>query len=164
MQINSLPILNSESGKEKIKTIGVPTLIASTTAFIASKAPKNASDTVKFSKRLGKATTAGLITAVIMAILTTKKEDLGQLGEKVKMGFNNLKNKIVKPKENAPTEVQNQTNIANQIDTNQVIDKTPAIKQAEESLNATENQANQLINNPNINAVQLPPVKETTQG
>ena len=163
MQINSLPILNSESGKEKIKTIGVPTLLASGTAFIASKAPKNALDTVKFTTRLKKATYAGLITAAIMTILTTQKEEVKQVGEKVKTGFKSLKNKITKPKENIAEVAQNQTSVNNQVNINQTIDKTPMVKQAEESLNIAENQANQLINNPN-NAVQLPINKETTQG
>lgn len=93
MQINSIPVLNSEIGREKVKTIGVPAILTAGATLIATKAPKGVEDTFKLSTRIGKATKAGLITAAVMALLTTKKDEIALLGRKVKEGFSNLRNK-----------------------------------------------------------------------
>lgn len=83
MEISSFTgILNSDKTKEKAKTVAAPALLASGAAFLASKAPQGAADTVKLSTRLSKAGKAGLITAGVMALLTVNKEEISNLKDK----------------------------------------------------------------------------------
>lgn len=95
MQVNFNPAINSflnnEEAKEKAKVVAVPAILSAGSAFIASKAPKDALNPVKITQRLSKGLKAGVITAAVMALLTVNKD-------KIIAGINNLKDKFTSKK------------------------------------------------------------------
>jgi len=114
MQINSLPpVIQNEKFQEKAKTVGAPALLAAGASFIGSKAPKGVENNLKLTKRLSKSAKAGLAAAVVMGLLTLKKEDI----EGVKNKASELINKIKPQKKeqttteavSANTEIQTET-------------------------------------------------------
>lgn len=106
MQINSIQtVFQNEENRTKAKYIGAGTLLSAGSAFLATKASKNAQDTFKMSNRIAKTAAAGVIAAGVMTLLTLKKDDFIAIKDKA-MGLIN-KNKSQEGA-NSQIEAQNQ--------------------------------------------------------
>ena len=67
MQVNSIQtVFQNEENRTKAKYIGAGTLLSAGSAFLATKASKNAQDTFKMSNRIAKTAAAGVIAAGVM--------------------------------------------------------------------------------------------------
>ena len=83
MQVNSIQtVFQNEENRTKAKYIGAGTLLSAGSAFLATKASKNAQDTFKMSNRIAKTAAAGVIAAGVMTLLTLKKDDFVAIKDK----------------------------------------------------------------------------------
>ena len=109
MQVNSIQtVFQNEENRTKAKYIGAGTLLSAGSAFLATKASKNAQDTFKMSNRIAKTAAAGVIAAGVMTLLTLKKDDFVAIKDKA-MGLIN-KNK---PQEETNNQIEAQNQMAN---------------------------------------------------
>ncbi len=108
MQVNSIQtVFQNEENRTKAKYIGAGTLLSAGSAFLATKASKNAQDTFKMSNRIAKTAAAGVIAAGVMTLLTLKKDDFVAIKDKA-MGLIN-KNK---PQEETNNQIEAQNQMA----------------------------------------------------
>ena len=63
MEISSIPPFNTENNKERAKKYGAPAVMSAGAVMLATRAPKDTENPIKFSKRLTMSAKAGVATA-----------------------------------------------------------------------------------------------------
>lgn len=97
INLNSIPVLNTEEGRQKAKTIGAPALLSAGAVMIGTRAPKGIQNNLKMATRIGRAGAAGLVTAGVIAALNINKEKVQGAIDTVKNIFKKGDKETQKP-------------------------------------------------------------------